>query len=339
MVESGCGRVINIAIVGAGKIGKRHATHASVFGRLVAVCDTDMRRAMDIKEEHHCNAYSDFDSMLEHEPELDLVAVCTPNGFHAEHTVKSLDAGINVLCEKPMAITVRDCERMIHAAEKANKRLFVVKQNRFNPPVVALKNVIADGTLGNILSVHVSCFWNRHHQYYKESAWRGTKAMDGGILFTQFSHFIDLLYWLVGDIKSIKGYKNNLLHRHVIDFEDQGALCFIFYNGVVGSLHYTINSYGGNMEGSLTIFCSKGTVKIGGQYLNVIEYQNVEGDKLPSVASTGCNDYGEYQGSMSNHDKVYENVVNVLAESGTIMTDALDGLKTVQIIERIEWQK
>src|SRR5262249_24377965 len=138
----------------------------------------------------------------------DVVAVCTPNGLHAEHAVRALNEGFHVSCEKPMALKVEDCRTMIDAAEKAGKRLFVVKQNRFNPPVAAVKRLIDEARLGKIYSLELSCFWHRDAAYY-ENSWRGTRDLDGGTLFTQFSHFIDLLYWLVGDIEEVKGYIGN----------------------------------------------------------------------------------------------------------------------------------
>ncbi len=235
-----------------------------------------------------------------------------------------------------MAITVHDCERMIHTAEETNRRLFIVKQNRFNPPVKAVKKVIDEGKLGKILSVQVNCFWNRNREYYLGSDWRGTRALDGGTLFTQYSHFIDLLYWFVGDVEEVRAYTENYLHEGVVEFEDTGVVVLRFINGALGTIHFTINSYGKNMEGSVTLFAEKGTVKIGGQYLNLLEYQSIEGYEITGLApGNPPNVYGKNTGSMSNHDKVYENVIDVLVHGGSIATDLLDGLKTVQIIERI----
>ena len=146
--------------------------------------------------------------MLTDNPDADVISICSPNGLHAEHSITSLNAGFNVLCEKPMAINVHDCGEMIKAAEKNNKRLFAIKQNRFNPPVSAVTEAIENGKFGKIFSVQLTCFWNRNEDYYNNS-WKGTKDMDGGTLYTQFSHFIDLLYWLIGDIKDTKAYFGN----------------------------------------------------------------------------------------------------------------------------------
>jgi UDP-N-acetyl-2-amino-2-deoxyglucuronate dehydrogenase len=255
--------------------------------------------------------------------------------LHAVHTIKSLNAGFHVLCEKPMAINVHDCGLMIQAAEKNNKRLFAIKQNRFNPPVAAVKKAIDEGRFGKIYSVQLSCFWNRNEDYYANS-WKGTKDVDGGTLYTQFSHFVDLLYWLVGDVKRANAFVNNYHHQGIIEFEDTGVVSLEFYNGAIGTINYTVNSYGGNMEGSLTIFGEKGTVKIGGQYLNELEYQNIENftfENLPE--GNKANNYGHYQGSMSNHDEVYKNVIDVLQNGGSISTNSFEGLKTVEIIDKI----
>jgi len=324
------------AVVGVGHIGSQHAKHASAFGHLVAVCDIKKDRAEAIARQYNCNSYLSLDELLSNEKQLDLIAICTPNGLHAEHTIKALKAGCNVLCEKPMATCVRDCERMIHTAEETNKRLFIVKQNRFNPPIKALKKVVDEGRLGTILNVQVNCFWNRNQEYYRSSDWRGKLKMDGGTLFTQYSHFIDLLYWLVGDVEEVRAFTDNFLHKGVIEFEDTGVVVLKFTTGVLGTIHFTINSYGRNMEGSITLFGEKGTVKVGGQYLNILEYQAIEGYEITGLEQGNPpNVYGAAKGSMSNHDKVYENVIDVLMHGGSIATDLLDGLKTVQIIEKI----
>jgi UDP-N-acetyl-2-amino-2-deoxyglucuronate dehydrogenase len=224
---------------------------------------------------------------------------------------------------------------MIKAAEKYNKRLFAIKQNRFNPPVVAVKKIIDEGRLGKIFSIQLSCFWNRNYDYYNNS-WKGTMDLDGGTLYTQFSHFIDLLYWLVGDIKTVDAYMANFAHKGIIEFEDTGVVILEFFNGAIGTINYTVNSYQKNMEGSLTIFAEKGTVKIGGQYLNELEYQNIEGYRIGDLpVGNKANSYGTYQGSMSNHDLVYENLVNVLTKNASISTSAFEGLKTIEIIDKI----
>jgi predicted dehydrogenase len=225
---------------------------------------------------------------------------------------------------------------MIQAQEASGKHLFIVKQNRFNPPVAAVKNAIDAGRLGRIIDVQLNCFWNRDAGYYRQSDWKGRKELDGGILFTQFSHFIDLLYWMFGEVRTVQVLTRNFLHRDTIEFDDTGVVILEFASGALGTINFTINSHQKNFEGSLTIFGEKGTIKIGGQYLNVLEYQNVENFAITDLpASRPANDYGFYQGSMSNHDQVFLNVVNVLRHGAAIATTAWEGLKTVEIIERI----
>jgi UDP-N-acetyl-2-amino-2-deoxyglucuronate dehydrogenase len=326
---------IRFALIGCGRIGQRHAQHISNNGILSAVCDIDLKKAQALGQEYSADAFASIDDFFQQKKQIDVVAICTPNGLHAQHSLRAFAAGCHVLCEKPMALSVQDCGEMIKAAEKANKRLFIVKQNRFNPPVVAVKQIIDEGRLGRIFSIQLSCFWNRNNDYYNNS-WKGTKDLDGGTLYTQFSHFIDLLYWMIGDVKTVQGYAGNFGHKEIIDFEDNGVVALEFYNGVIGTINYTVNSFKKNMEGSLTIFGEKGTVKIGGQYLNELEYQSIDGYEIKDLPKGNpANNYGQYQGSMSNHDKVYENIIDVLNHQGVIAANGFEGLKTVEIIDKI----
>lgn len=327
---------LKIAIVGCGRIANRHAGHIQKTQgtELIAVCDIVKEKADTLGTEYSAQIYYNIEDLLENN-EVDVVAVCTPNGLHAEHSIQALNAGKHVLCEKPMAISVQDCGEMIKSAEKANRRLFVIKQNRYNPPVEAVKKAIESGKFGRINNVQLSCFWNRNEAYYKNS-WKGTKALDGGTLFTQFSHFIDLLYYLVGDVKEVKAFGGNYIHKGITEFEDTGVVILKFHNNAIGTVNYTVNATQGNMEGSITLFGDKGTVKIGGQYLNELEYQKFDDFKIENLAKgNSANNYGEYKGSMSNHDHVYINVVDVLLNQGQITTSMFEGLKTVEIIDKI----
>ena len=328
-------RKLRFAIAGCGRIAQRHAEHIRNVAHLVAVCDVVPERAEALAKRTDARAYLSLEAMLEAEPEIDVVSICTPNGLHAQHAIRVLDAGRHVLCEKPLAIDVNDCGEMIRAAERTNRRLFAVKQNRFNPPVAALKQAIDDGRLGKIFNVQLSCFWNRNDEYYKDS-WKGTKALDGGTLYTQFSHFVDLLFWMLGDVKNVRAFGANFAHQNTIEFEDSGVVILEFHNGALGTINYSVNSYKKNMEGSLTLLGEKGSVRLGGQYLNTLDYQEIEGFCFPDLPQGNApNSYGTYQGSMSNHDKVYENLVHVLQENAAISASAFDAFKTVEIIDRI----
>ena len=324
------------AIIGCGRIAQRHAEHINNLGVLVAVCDNNEAKAKALADIYNVPYYTNIESLLQNKNlDFEVLSICTPNGLHAEHSIAALNNGKHVLCEKPMALKSSDCGDMIIAAEKNNKRLFAIKQNRFNPPVAEIKKLIDQNLLGKIFSVQLSCFWNRNNDYYQNS-WKGTKELDGGTLFTQFSHFIDLLYWMIGDIKSVEAFGKNFHHNDIIEFEDTGVAIVEFVNGAIGTINYTVNSYGKNMEGSLTIFGEKGTVKIGGQYLNELEYQNIENYKIENLPEGNKpNNYGTYFGSMSNHDLVYKNVIDVLQNGASISTNAFEGLKTIEIIEKI----
>ncbi|MCU0460411.1 MAG: Gfo/Idh/MocA family oxidoreductase [Bacteroidales bacterium] len=327
---------LKFAIVGCGKIADRHAEQISDLAQLKAVCDIVEARAVNLGKKYGTKPYTDYDKMLSEEKDIDVISVCSPNGLHAKHSVKAFRKGFHVVCEKPMAISVFDCGEMIKEAEKANRRLFVVKQNRYNPPVVALKQALEDNRLGKILSVQLNCFWNRNPEYYSQSDWKGTLKLDGGTLFTQFSHFIDLLYWMLGDVKHCHAYTRNLNHKDQIEFEDCGVVILEFFNGVIGTINFTINSFNKNMEGSLTVFGESGTVKIGGQYLNELEYQNIKDYRISDLPpGNPPNNYGQYTGSMSNHNMVYRNVIDVLKNNGIIGTNGFEGLKTVEIIDKI----
>lgn len=326
---------LNFAIIGCGRIAQRHAEHISNRGILKAVCDIDDTKVKYFSEKYNSISYSNINDLLSNEKNLDVIAICSPNGLHSEHSILCLNAGINVICEKPMALNSIQCGEMIKAAEKSNARLFAIKQNRFNPPVQAVKKIIDEGILGKIYSIQLSCFWNRNEEYYKNS-WKGTLDLDGGTLFTQFSHFIDLLYWLIGDVDKVFSFTSNFAHNNIIEFEDTGVVVVKFINDAIGTINYTVNSYEKNMEGSLTIFAENGTVKIGGQYLNELEYQNIKNHKIENLPEGNKpNNYGNYIGSMSNHNLVYDNLLEVLNNNGSINASLYDGLKTVEIIEKI----
>lgn len=322
------------AIVGCGRIAEKHARIAAEKGRLQAVCDILPDKAARLAQTHHCKAYKDLNTLLQQEA-IDVVCICTPNGTHEELAVLALHKGCHVLCEKPMTLSVDSGRRMMEASRQSGRKLYVVKQNRFNPPVQAVKNLLDEKKLGKILAFQLNGFWHRPAAYYQDS-WRGSSHFDGGTLFTQFSHFIDLLAWFLGDLKAVKGNRQNQLHQGLIDFEDQGAALLEMENGARGILQYTVNTHQKNMEGSFTLFGEKGTIKIGGQYLNRLDYFNVEGVAVPSLPDgPGSNQYGFYEGSMSNHDQVYTHLIAALEQGSSHLVEAEEALKCISIIEAI----
>lgn len=327
--------MISFALVGCGNIGQRHAEIMAKMGRIVGVVDVDTYKADKMAAIYGVNRFVSLENIYQSGIVPDVVAVCTPSGLHANQSITAMIAGSHVICEKPMAILSKDAVKMIKVSETENRHLFIVKQNRYNPPIVALQQILQSGKLGKILSVQVNCYWNRSDEYYN-NGWRGKKELAGGTLFTQFSHFIDLLIWLFGEAKVVYTKYNNAMHTRVSELDDQGMVALEWDNGSFGNINYTLNAYNKNMEGSITVFGEKGTVKVGGQYLNVLEYQEIKDYVISSVPKGNtANNYGFYEGSMSNHSKVYENVMEVLAGRQTIDINGVDGLKTVELIEKI----
>jgi predicted dehydrogenase len=330
---------ITFGLIGYGKIGERHAGHIRTHaqGRLAGAFDVRPDRMAAFAAA--CPGAKSFLSEAEllADPSIDIVSICTPNALHAPQAIRALEAGKHVLVEKPMALRTADCEAMIAAARHAGKSLFVVKQNRFNPPVQAVRQLIDEGRLGRIYTVALNCYWNRSASYYAQSDWKGKMALDGGTLYTQFSHFIDVLYYLLGDLHVLHARMDNVSHRGLIEFEDTGVVAFTLADhDAPGVLHYTTSAFDHNMEGSLTVFAEHATIRIGGKYLNQISYQATDGFDITLPADDRQpNRYGDYEGSMSNHDKVIDNVIRTLQGRDVIMTNAEDGMRSVAIIERI----
>lgn len=326
---------IKFGIVGCGRIAERHAKHILNHpeAELTGVYDIKESKSEQFARQFNTSAKSTLEELLS-DKDIDIINICSPNGVHYEGAMQALEHNKNVLVEKPMALKKSHCEEMINKSLKIDKKLFVVKQNRFNPPVAALKELIQSNKLGKIYQVVINCFWNRNEDYYADSDWKGTKLLDGGTLYTQFSHFIDIFYYLFGDIEVIGGILSNIHLKDVIEFEDTGNFIFAFKNGALGSFNYTTSAFGQNMEGSITVFAENGTIKIGGQYLNALDYQKTNGFDIENLPMSGpSNDYGHYQGSMSNHDKLLHNVIQALKGRESIMTNAFEGMKIVEIIE------
>lgn len=328
---------IKFAVIGQGHIGKRHAEmiRRNEHCELVAVCDVLPKEKIgltDLKEDF----YQDVDALLGAHPEAEVINVCTPNGLHAAHALKALEANKHVVIEKPMALSKADGEKIIHLALSRNRNVFCVMQNRYSPPSVWLKELVEQKILGDIYMVQLNCYWNRDERYYKPGNWKGTQDLDGGTLFTQFSHWVDIMYWLFGDIKNIQAKFADFNHGQSTDFEDSGFVSFDFANGGMGSINYSTAVWDKNLESSLTIIGSKGSIKVGGQYMDQVEICNIKDYQMPQLAETNpANDYGSYKGSANNHNHVIENVVNTLTGKHNITTNALEGLKVVDIIERI----
>lgn len=328
---------IKFAVVGCGHIGKRHAEmiYRNPEAELIALVDVLPKESRNI-EQYDIPFFSSLEAFLASEIEVDVVTIASPNGFHASQAIQVLNVGNHVVIEKPLALSKADAEKVIFKALHVGKQVFAVMQNRYSPPSVWIKEVMDNKLLGDIYSVHINSFWNRDERYYTDESWHGDKKLDGGTLYTQFSHFIDIMYWLFGDITNIKSIMKDFKHQSMTDFEDAGIVNFEFVNGGVGSFNFSTAVWNTNMESSMTIIGEKGAVKIGGQYMNEVEYCHIENYEMPSLAETNPgNDYGAYKGSAQNHHFVIQNVVDVLNNKKAITTNALEGMKIVDIIERI----
>ena len=306
---------------------------------LVALCDVKPKEVLGI-DEFPTPFFDNIETLLAQGPPADVVCICTPNALHAAQSIKTLEHRRHVVVEKPMALHKADCERIIFKALNVSRQVFCVMQNRYSPSAAWLKKIVEHGRLGKILMVQVNCFWNRDDRYYfhdgQHHEWHGKRALDGGILFTQFAHFIDLLYWIFGDITNIRAQLANFLHGHSTDFEDSGIAQFDFVNGGMGSLCFSTAIWDKNFESTLSVVGTKGSVKLGGQYMNQLEYCHIEGLQPPTLPEAAPpNQYGPYQGSAANHHFVIQNVVDVLKGRKEATTNALEGMKVVEMIERI----
>lgn len=329
--------VIRFAVVGLGHIGKRHLTYIAHHpeAEVAAVCD--VRPAAEMGwEAADLPYFSTIEGLLAADLALDVVCICTPNGLHESQAIRALEAGLHVVIEKPMALTKAGCERVIYKALERSRQVFCVMQNRYSPPSQWLKEIVSGGILGDIFLVQVNCFWNRDERYYRPGGWHGTRDLDGGTLFTQFSHFVDMMYWLFGDITDIQARFDDFTHAALTEFEDSGIVSFRFANGGMGVLSYSTAVWERNLESSLTIIAEKGSVKVSGQYMNEVVACEIDGYTLPALAPTNPpNDYGPYKGSAANHQYIFENVVDVLKGRSSITTNALEGMKVVEMIERV----
>lgn len=328
---------IKFAVVGCGHIGKRHAEMIARNPEAELVALVDVKPALALGDiQTGVPLFSSVEELLSTNLEFDVVNICTPNGFHAEQSLKALDARKHIVVEKPMALCKSDAEKVIFKALHVHKHLFAVMQNRYSPPSAWIKDLINSGKLGRIFMVQLNCYWNRDDRYYKPESWHGKKDLDGGTLFTQFSHFIDILYWLFGDIENISSKILNFNHQSLTEFEDSGVVSFDFVNGGSGCLNFSTSVWDKNLESSMTVIAENGSVKIGGQYMDKVEVCHIKDYEMEELEPTNPgNDYGAYKGSAQNHNYVIDNVIDVLKGNSSITTNALEGLKVVDIIERI----
>ena len=323
-------RKIRIAIVGCGRISKNHfgsiEQHQDDI-ELVSICDIQQDVLSEHEAKYKVKGYLDLEQMLENE-KLDLVAICTPSGIHADQTEICAKYRVNVMTEKPMATRWDDGVRMVKACDDMGIRLFVVKQNRRNSTLQLLKRAIEEKRFGKIHMVHLNIFWTRPQEYYDQAKWRGTWEFDGGAFMNQASHYVDLLDWLIGPIDKVQAMMST---TRDIEVEDTGVLNIKWRNGALGSMSVTMLTYPKNLEGSIIILGEKGTVRIGGVAVNNIQHWEFEetkdyDEKVKEVNYKTTSVYG------FGHPLYYNNVVEVLRGNIEPETDGREGLKSLEVL-------
>lgn len=328
---------VKIAILGFGHIGKKHLEMVSQNQdyELIALIDPKFK-AQKMDSQNPGPYFFSLEEFINSSITADIVAICTPNGLHFEQAKTLIEEGIDVIIEKPITLKSEEAKQLEKLAHEKHVHIFPVMQNRFSPPALWLKDLIESQVLGNLFMVQISCFWNRNNQYYTTDSWRGTKKLDGGTLYTQFSHYLDIMYWLFGDITNIKSKFADFNHADLTEFEDSGIVTFDFKSGGMGSFSFSTAVWNENLESSLTIIAENGSVKVGGQYMNQVEKCIVKDYILPELPATNlANDYGSFKGSAQNHQYLYQNIIEFLKAQKSICTTASDSIQVLKIIEQI----
>ena len=326
----GSEKTFRVALVGCGRISKNHFDAIDKIDglELAAVCDTDAARAQEAGAQWKVPHFTSYEKMLK-DAKADVVTIATPSGLHAEQGVEAAHAGKHVVMEKPMAISLTGADALVQACDKAGVHLFVVKQNRLNPPVQLLKRAVDRNRFGRVYMASCKVHWARPQEYYDQAPWRGTWEFDGGAFMNQASHYVDLIQWLMGPVESVMAKTATLARR--IETEDSGVAILKFRSGALGSIEVTMLAYPRNLEGSITILGEKGSAKIGGTAVNKIElWQFAEyddDDKLVEVVDTNPpNVYG------LGHEGYYRNVLAVLRGEAKADTDGRAGRKSLELI-------
>lgn len=325
------GRKIKIAVVGCGRISASHFNaikHHKDSLELVAVCETNADRLEQAKIQQNIPGYSSLEQMLK-EVDCDVVVLCTPSGLHAQQACLVAENGRHVITEKPMTTRWQDGLNMVKICDKAGVYLFVVKQNRHNTTIQALKKAIDSNRFGRIYLVNSNVFWTRPQAYYSQDSWRGTWEFDGGAFMNQASHYVDLLDWLIGPVESIQSMMGTLARN--IEVEDTGVLNIRWRSGALGSMSVTMLTYPKNLEGSITILGEKGTVKLGGPALNEIQHWEFE-DKIDNHETLNKLNYPISSVYGNGHLLYYENVIKVFHGEAKPQTDGREGLRSLELL-------
>jgi UDP-N-acetyl-2-amino-2-deoxyglucuronate dehydrogenase len=327
---------LKFVLIGCGRIAKRHSELLGYkqinWAELIAVCDTDIKKAKKIGQQFGVTYYKDMDKMMQEE-DVDVAVVLTPSGLHANHVINLAKYGKDIVVEKPMALNVRDADAMIEECDKNNCRLFIVKQNRFNVPVVKLREAYQENRFGKLVLGTVRVRWARHQAYYDQAEWRGTWAMDGGVLSNQASHHVDMLEWMMGEVESVFARATTALAN--IEAEDTAVVTLKFKNGALGIIEATTATRPSDLEGSISILGSKGNVVIGGFAVNQMQswafedQQEGDNEVLVKYSVNPPNVYG------FGHQAYYEHVVACISRKGRNLVDGLQGRKSVELISAI----
>lgn len=319
-----------VGLLGCGRISKNHFDALRKIDglRLVAVADIDAARARRAGEEQGVAWFTSLDDMLAH-GDVDVVTICTPSGVHSANGVAAAAAGKHVVTEKPMSLTLAQADALVQACDAAGVHLFVVKQNRLNPPIQLLKRAVDKNRFGRIYMANVTVRWQRPQEYYDAESWRGTWEFDGGAFMNQASHYVDLVQWLVGPVETVMA--KTATQARKIEAEDSGIGILKFRSGALGVIEVNVLTYPRNLEGSITVLGEKGSVKIGGTAVNRVEHwlfsEYDDDDKLVEASNTNPpNVYG------FGHEGYYRNVLAVLRGQAKPETDGRAGRKSLELI-------
>jgi UDP-N-acetyl-2-amino-2-deoxyglucuronate dehydrogenase len=324
-------RKLRFAVVGCGRISANHfgaLEKNSADAECVAVADNQPDRLDAAIRRTGAKGYSNLAQLLA-DSDADIVVLSTPSGLHPAQAIEVAAAGRHVMTEKPMATRWNDAIRMVEACDRANVRLFVVKQNRRNPTLQLLKSAIAKRRFGRIFLVNVNVFWSRPQSYYDSDAWRGTWEFDGGALMNQASHYVDLLDWLIGPIESVHAFTATLARD--IQVEDTAVVNIRWRSGALGSMNVTMLAYPKNYEGSITILGEKGTVRVGGVAVNEIQTWEFA-ERLPEDANIAAANYETTSVYGFGHPLYYRHVIDVMRGECEPETDGREGLKSLELL-------
>ncbi len=326
--------MLRFVLLGCGRIGKRHAALLKQIdgAELSAVCDIIASRAEEFGKKYGIPYYTSMEKMVEGE-KIDVVSICTPSGLHAEHCMYFAPHTGNIIVEKPMALRLDDAKAMIETCDDNHTRLFVVKQNRFNLPVLKLREAIEEGRFGKIYMATVRVHWQRPQKYYDMDEWHGTWAMDGGVLTNQASHHIDMLQWVLGPISDISAMTDTLLHQ--IEVEDTGVALLRAESGAFGVIEATTNTSPQDLEGSINVYGSKGTVEIGGFAMNKIvtwKFEEPQPEDKTIIEKFSVNPPDVYG---FGHRAYLEHVLEAIQDERAALIDGAEGIKSLKIIHAI----